>query len=196
MIRRYLALSFVFVLLLATGCTQATPSDVTNEPTAPVVAETEPTEADQVAETPTEAETATEPTEAEEESTDAKTLIVGIPDDAATFDMLFATTPRSTQVIMNAYETLMTYGIEDAGDGMRRWDSDEVEGAVLESMTVGDDGLTWTLTVRDGVTFANGDPVTAETLQFMFERNFETPASGGAFMYSVVGRIPGLSRLR
>ena len=122
---------------------------------------------------------------------DPTTLIVGVPDDAATFDGVFATTPRSVGVIMNTYETLMTNSWKGNDHGLQHWVPDKVEGAALASMSVADDGVTWTLEVREGVRFPSGDAVTAEAVKGVFDRNFGVKGSGGAFLYRSLGRIPG-----
>jgi peptide/nickel transport system substrate-binding protein len=123
----------------------------------------------------------------------ASTLTVAIPDDAATLDPLFAATPRSTAVIMNSYETLMGYRLRSIPGGIRIWDSSRAVGAVLSGMRASKDGKTWTLTVRPGVRFADGSSVTAETIKYMFERNFGVKGSGGAFMYQFMGKIPAVA---
>lgn len=120
-----------------------------------------------------------------------RTLIVGVPDDAATLDGVFASTTRSLEVIMNTYETLLTYGWEMTEEGYGRWIPDRLEGAVLEEMELGEDGLVWSLRVRPGVRFPSGREITAETVKFLFDRNFDVPGSGGKFMYGVIGRISG-----
>lgn len=122
---------------------------------------------------------------------DPRTLVVGVPDDAATLDGLFAATPRSVEVIMNTNETLMSHGWQETVDGARHWMPDHVIGAALESMTVADDQLTWTLDVRRGVRFPSGREITAETVKHSFDRNFSVKGSGGAFVYRTMGRIPG-----
>jgi peptide/nickel transport system substrate-binding protein len=58
------------------------------------------------------------------------------------------------------YDTLMRY---DQASG-------EYEPRIAESAEVSDDGLTWTVTLREGVTFGNGDPLTAEDVQWNIER--------------------------
>lgn len=200
---RYAVLLLIALLVLMAGCTNAPPPQAAAQLTGTIPAETEqvePTQAGTAANAPEQTEPAASNTEqapqpsgaAETTADTSKTLIVGIPDDAATFDMLFATTPRSTQVIMNAYEPLMTYALKDVDDGLRQWDSNNVEGAVLESMTLDADGLTWTLKVREGMTFPSGAAINAETVKFMFERNFGVEGSGGAFIYSFVGRISNI----
>lgn len=42
--------------------------------------------------------------------------------------------------------------------------------ALAESWEVSEDGLQWTFTVRDGVTFHNGDPLTAADVEYSFRR--------------------------
>ena len=122
---------------------------------------------------------------------DPTTLIVGVPDDAATFDVVFANTPRSVDVIMNTYEPLMTNSWKENDQGLQHWVPDKVEGAALTSMSVAADGVTWTLKVREGVRFPSGDAVTAEAVKGVFDRNFGVKGSGGAFLYRSLGRIPG-----
>ena len=122
---------------------------------------------------------------------DPTTLIVGVPDDAATFDSVLASTPRSVGVIMNTYETLMTHSWEVNEQGLKHWIPDHLEGAALTSMSVAADGVTWTLEVREGVRFPSGDAVTAEAVKGVFDRNFGVKGSGGAFLYRSLGRVPG-----
>ena len=43
--------------------------------------------------------------------------------------------------------------------------------------TVSDDGLEWTFTLRDGVTFHNGDPFTAADVVYTFERSSDPEQS-------------------
>jgi peptide/nickel transport system substrate-binding protein len=46
----------------------------------------------------------------------------------------------------------------------------EIEGILAEAWEVSDDGKTWTFTLRDGVTFSDGSPVTAEDVVYSFDR--------------------------
>ena len=53
-------------------------------------------------------------------------------------------------------------------DRLMRWDPEveEFEPKLAESLESNDDHTVWTLTLREGVNFANGDPVTAEDVAF------------------------------
>ncbi len=46
----------------------------------------------------------------------------------------------------------------------------EVEGVLAESWTISDDGRTYTFKLRDGVTFNDGTPLTAEAVESTFDR--------------------------
>jgi peptide/nickel transport system substrate-binding protein len=123
-------------------------------------------------------------------SSDNSTLVVGVPDDAANIDPVFAADPRSTEVIMNSYDTLTSYALGPAKDGVRVFNPKKVTGLVLSGLK--SSGNTWTLTVRRGMKFPDGTAVDANALKFMFERNFGIKAGGGGFMYSFIGKIPGI----
>jgi len=49
-------------------------------------------------------------------------------------------------------------------------DEGSVEPVLVEDYTVSEDGLTYTFTLREGVTFHSGDPLTAEDVKYSIER--------------------------
>src|SRR5690625_1416898 len=53
-------------------------------------------------------------------------------------------------------------------DRLMRWNPEtaEFEPQLAEALESNDDNTVWTLTLRDGVTFSNGDPLTAEDVAF------------------------------
>jgi peptide/nickel transport system substrate-binding protein len=131
-----------------------------------------------------------------QQQSDSSTLIVGVPDDAANIDPVFAADPRSTEIIMNSYDTLTTYDLKTLPSGIKVFDPKKVSGLALSKLKVSPNGKTWTLTVRKGMKFPDGTPVDAKALQFMFARNFGIKSGGGGFMYSYVGKIPGINSVK
>lgn len=74
---------------------------------------------------------------------------------------------------------LVRYG---AGETLVRFAADgSYEPWLAEEWEVADDGLTWTFTLREGITFSTGEPVTASKVMESIERLYELedPASGG-----------------
>jgi peptide/nickel transport system substrate-binding protein len=69
-------------------------------------------------------------------------------------------------------------GVTEAFDGnvyeglFQLTDSGAVEPLLADSYTVSDDGLTYTFTLKPGVTFHSGKPLTAEDVKFSIERVF------------------------
>ncbi len=63
------------------------------------------------------------------------------------------------QVLENVYDTLVQPNADL-----------EMEPALAESWTTSDDQLTWTFTLRDGVTFTDGAPLTAEDVAYSYNR--------------------------
>jgi peptide/nickel transport system substrate-binding protein len=74
-------------------------------------------------------------------------------------DPHLTTAYASFQVLENVYDTLVQPG-----------DDLTMEPALAESWTVSDDNLTWTFTLREGVTFHNGRAFGADDVVYSFER--------------------------
>lgn len=79
-----------------------------------------------------------------------------------------------------------TYITDDAAigatlyEGLVRYDSNwEIIPAIAESWDVSEDATEWTFTLREGVTFHDGKPVTAEDVGYSIERNLD-PDLGSA----------------
>lgn len=86
-------------------------------------------------------------------------LKVAFSADPAGFDPALGPSGMSHVVIEQVYSTLMSV------------DTDAVPYPDLaESYEVSEDGLTYTFKLRDGVTFHNGDALTAEDVKFTFDR--------------------------
>ncbi len=169
---------FIFLMMFAVACSGS--EDATSEPmeeatSAPAEATDEPMEeATEVMEEPTEAseEVEEEPTEEptaepEPEPTEEmmeeeeKVLVIGHSEVTESYDLAHAFNPTSGMVNHVTYQTLVTFPESDASS---------IEPMLADSWDISDDGLTYTFNLRDDVTFANGDPLTADDVVFSFNR--------------------------
>jgi len=82
--------------------------------------------------------------------------------DADTLDPALAYDTASGEVIQNVYNTLIFYDGENPGSFVPMLAS--------EMPTVSADGMTYTFKLRTGVTFQNGDPMTASDVAYSFVR--------------------------
>lgn len=87
------------------------------------------------------------------------TVTIAIPADVNTIDMSRYRAISDTNVLLNVFETLTFRG----ADG-------ENEPRIAEFWDTSDDGLTWTIQVRENVPFQNGEIVTAEDVAFSIMR--------------------------
>lgn len=89
-------------------------------------------------------------------------------------------TGYSNEVIAlhNVYETLTRYDAETT----------EVEPLLAESWETSEDGLTWTFTLREGVTFHTGRELTSEAAKAAIERTTEL-GEAAAYIWGAVKRI-------
>lgn len=76
----------------------------------------------------------------------------------------------SFQVLENVYDTLVQPG-----------DDLSMEPALAESWEISDDNLTWTFTLRDGVTFHNGRELVADDVVYSFQRIIDEGLNGWRF---------------
>lgn len=90
-----------------------------------------------------------------------RVLVIGHSEVTESYDLAHAFNPTSGIVHRATYDTLVTFPESDASS---------IEPNLAESWTVSEDGLTVTFNLRDDVTFANGDPVTADDVVFSFTR--------------------------
>ena len=92
----------------------------------------------------------------ESEVTDAT---IGLQLEPPTLDLTASPAAAIPQVLLyNVYETLV-----------RLQDDGSITGLLAESWEVSDDALTYTFSLRDGVTFHNGDPLTAADVVFSID---------------------------
>lgn len=112
-----------------------------------------PTEAPAMTEEPeaTEAPAATEEPAA---GTPADTIVIGTTDTIASFDPADAYSTRDWEVIRNIDEGLLMW---EPGSGEKI-----VTGMATDFPEVSDDGLTYTVTLKDGIKFGDGTDLTAQ----------------------------------
>ncbi|MFT0861433.1 ABC transporter substrate-binding protein [Ancylobacter sp. G4_0304] len=82
-------------------------------------------------------------------------------DDIISLDPAESFELSAAEVISNSYSQLVKLDIND---------TTRVVGDLAESWTVSPDGLTFTFKLKPGVTFASGNPLTAEDIAWAFER--------------------------
>ncbi|WP_332628585.1 ABC transporter substrate-binding protein [Halalkalibacter flavus] len=93
-----------------------------------------------------------------EESTNDGELTIAIPSDIASFDIHDHNQIHTEAVHINIFSYLL-----------KRQTNMEIEPDLLENYEAVDD-VTWSMTLKEGVTFHNGDPLTSEDVKFTLER--------------------------
>jgi peptide/nickel transport system substrate-binding protein len=96
---------------------------------------------------------------------------------------LYPPDPNAYPVIMNAYKRL--FDLSDQGSDL---DSSQ---SVARTVRVSDDGLMYTVIMREGETFADGSPVNPEAVLFSFDRLMASDAGKALFPYLKYMRIDG-----
>ncbi|MCH8531213.1 MAG: ABC transporter substrate-binding protein [Saccharospirillum sp.] len=100
----------------------------------------------------------------------AQSITAGLSAAPSSMDPHFATTGQNQQLAAVLYDRLIHIGA----------DGSFVPG-LATSWEVSDDHLTWTFTLRQGVTFHDGSPFTAADVVFTFDRIPEVPNSPAPF---------------
>ena len=87
-------------------------------------------------------------------------MVFGASQDPVIIDGALISDGESARVINQIFEGLVT--TEEGGT--------EIQPSLAESWEASDDGLEWTFTLREGVTFHDGEPFNAEAVCMNFER--------------------------
>ncbi len=143
LLKRALLLLVVAAMLAASLCACTGGTQSGTGPSAPA----------QSGELPPESATPTE------ESEGKNSVTVGIAQDLDTLDPHMAVNAGTSEVLFNLFEGL----VKASPDG-------GVIPAVASGWDVSPDGLTYTFTLREGVTFHNGAPVTVEDVLYSLRR--------------------------
>ncbi len=112
---------------------------------------------------------------AEPASGSTDTIIIGTTDEVHSLDAQDAYATHDWEILKNTGVPLLKY---EAGT------SDLVLGAAAEMPTPSEDGTQWTFTLKDGITFADGTPLTAQDYVRSWERiGLEGDVSGLMQLY-------------
>ena len=107
-------------------------------------------------------------------STDANTsLVIAENEPPATFDPIQADNSTVDEVVIPAYDTLLDYD-----------SSNKIYNELAKDVTVADDGLSVTVTLRDDVTFHDGAKLTADDVVYTLDRIKKIGIGVNAFLGS------------
>jgi peptide/nickel transport system substrate-binding protein len=102
------------------------------------------------------------------------TLIVAVASDMQNLDPTLSSADVYTQeMLTNVYDWLVDYDLSEEADGTQTADPNTFVGGLAERFEWSPDGTKITFTLRDGLKFSNGDPLTAEAVKFTFDRIFD-----------------------
>src|SRR5215208_2397937 len=109
----------------------------------------------------------------------SKAIAINLGDNVRDLDSTTTTDSASTQILDNVME------------GLHRLDPENKPvPAQAESVDISDDGLTHTFTLRDGIQWSNGDPVTSQDFKYAWLRALH-PDTAGQYAYILSTFIKG-----
>ena len=94
---------------------------------------------------------------------DSSKITIGIPQDIDSLDPHKAEGAGTREVLFNIYEGLV-----------KPDENGNLNPAVASNYTISEDGKTYTFTLRDGIKFHNGNPVTVEDIKYSIDRCADT----------------------
>ena len=121
-------------------------------------------------------ESAADGTQADAANSDTSCFTVGLSQEISSLDPHEDTDAGTRSVLFNVFEGL----VKPTTDG-------DVTPAVASDYTISDDAKTYTFTLRDGITFQDGNPVTVEDIKYSLERSAEMDGESSAL--SVISDI-------
>lgn len=109
----------------------------------------------------------------------AETLNINLADSIADLDSSTSTDSVSSIILDNVNEGL--YRLNDAL---------EPQPAMAEGVEIANDEVTYTFTIRDGVTWSNGDPVTSQDFAYAWRRTMN-PETASQYAFIIADYIEG-----
>lgn len=122
------------------------------------------------------------------------TVVVAVSGDVADWDPASGVFWIGNEIIQNCYDPLVEFGMTMGPEGYPRFDSSKIEGVIAESWETSEDGSVTTFHIRKGMTFQNGDAVTAQDVKDSFERYLNFPGTA-QWLISDPGQIQDISQL-
>lgn len=114
----------------------------------------------------------------EVENTKQKILRANNGTEPGSLDPALAQGTHESWILENIFEGLMTFN-----------ENGELVEGMAESYKISEDGTTYTFTLRDGMTWTNGDPITAEDFEYSWKRTLapETASNYASMLYYIKG---------
>jgi len=109
-------------------------------------------------------------------------LIVNAGVAPSTLDPSWACGLSEISFLQNFYVRLVEHGTKESVDGTREVDYATVEPSLAERWEVSPDGLVYTFHLKDGYTFASGDPIDAEAVRYSLQRVMDMAGCGRFFL--------------
>lgn len=106
---------------------------------------------------------------ADAEPSDASGIVVGMSQEVSSLDPHMDTDAGTRSVLFNVFEGL----VKPTPNG-------DVIPAVASDYTISDDATVYTFTLRDGITFQDGTPVTVEDIKYSLERSAKMDGESSA----------------
>lgn len=123
------------------------------------------------------------------------TIYVAVPNEPTTWDFDFVQGDLvGLSLVKNVDPFLLDHPIPESGEGYLSLDTTGLVGVYADSYEVSEDGLTWTIRLKEGLTFPSGAPITAETFRASKERGLSFQANMG-FVYGTIG-IPSADHIQ
>ena len=110
-----------------------------------------------------------------------RTVSVNLEDTIRDLDSTTTTDEVSTNVLVNVIEGL--YRLDENARPVP---------AQAKGVQISDDGLTYTFTLRDGIKWSNGDPVTSHDFKYAWLRAID-PKTAGQYSYIITTFVKGAS---
>jgi len=108
-------------------------------------------------------------------------LVMGFAiDDIITLDPAEIFEFSGAEYAANTYDRLINYDVDNVSD---------IYGGIAESWDISEDGLTYTFNIRKGMTFASGNPISADDVVFSLQRVVALN-KGPAFILTQFGFTP------